>query len=155
MRVLQWNHAGDDDAIEIIIMGMEDEQVLLDIKNPPKDGQLYFDLTIVQHYIIAIDTSAPISWQFDLFNPKRIGEASASTIFGDGIHSVGVDIELGTYLNSDSSNGCYWARLSGFSGELKDVIANNFSYDVQIVTVSTADVGFESSRCGTWTRAGS
>ena len=50
---------------------------------------------------------------------------------------------------SDGSD-CYWERLSGFSGELADIIANDFGYDTQIVDIAPTDVGFRSSRCNTW-----
>ena len=78
--------------------------------------------------------------------------AGPATTFGDGVHVVGVDIAPGTYRGSPSGS-CYWARLSGFSGELDDIIANDNS-EAPIVTISASDVGFESSRCGTWTRIG-
>ncbi len=74
------------------------------------------------------------------------------TSFGSGTRIVGSGISPGTYQNSDSSSGCYWARLSGFSGELGDIIANGFDYSVQIVTIASSDAGFSSSGCGIWTR---
>jgi hypothetical protein len=70
--------------------------------------------------------------------------------FGDGTHIVGTDIDAGTYRNSDSSGGCYWERLSGFGGTLGEIIANNFSDHLQIVTINPTDVGFSSTDCGTW-----
>ena len=74
--------------------------------------------------------------------------------FGEGTYLVGPEISPGTYRNSDSSGGCYWARLSGFGGALKDIITNEFSYEAQIVSISPDDAGFETSRCGIWTRIG-
>ncbi|CCF86057.1 hypothetical protein [Nitrolancea hollandica] len=72
--------------------------------------------------------------------------------FSDGTYRVGVDIAPGTWRNSDSSSGCYWARLSGFSGELDDIIANEFTESLQVVEIRPSDTGFNTSRCGTWTR---
>ena len=79
--------------------------------------------------------------------PEPIGPA---TTFGDGIHIVGTDIESGTYRSSPPDS-CYWARLSGFSGDSDDIIANDNSV-APVVTIFATDIGFESSRCGTWTR---
>jgi len=79
------------------------------------------------------------------------------TEFGEGVYRVGVDILAGTYRKV-GNDSCYWARLSGFSGELADVIANDIANDnVQgpgIVTIQPSDNGFESTRCGIWTRVG-
>jgi hypothetical protein len=47
------------------------------------------------------------------------------------------------------SAGCYWERLWGFSGELGDIITNEFTYSQSIVTISSGDLGFRSERCGT------
>ena len=71
--------------------------------------------------------------------------------FGDGTYRVGEEIDPGTYAASGGSN-CYWARLSGFSGSLGDIIANGIGSPHPLVTISSSDVGFDSQRCGTWTR---
>jgi hypothetical protein len=76
---------------------------------------------------------------------------SATAPFGDGMYVVGVDIASGTWRNEGSS-GCYWARLSGFSGQFADIIANGLSDDPQIVTISASDAGFESHDCGMWSK---
>jgi len=75
----------------------------------------------------------------------------ASGCFGPGTFRVGTDIQPGTYQNSDSSAGCYWARLSGFGGTLGEIIANNLTYGIDTVTISSTDVGFTSQQCGIWT----
>lgn len=72
-----------------------------------------------------------------------------SASFGNGTHVVGSDIEPGTYRSSRTGS-CYWARLSGFSGELDDVIGNGNS-SPEIVTISASDAAFETSGCGQWT----
>jgi hypothetical protein len=77
--------------------------------------------------------------------------ASPTAPFGDGMYIVGVDIEPGTWRN-DGSSGCYWARLSGFSHEVNNIIANQYADTQQIVTIGQGDAGFESSGCGTWTK---
>jgi hypothetical protein len=78
--------------------------------------------------------------------------SSPTSPFGDGKFIVGTDIAPGTWRNSDSSGGCYWARLSGFGGTFGDLIANEFSSSIQVVTIAPGDAGFESSDCGTWTK---
>jgi len=78
--------------------------------------------------------------------------SSPTSPFGDGKFIVGTDIAPGTWRNSDSSAGCYWARLSGLGGTFGDVIANEFSSSIQVVTIAPGDAGFESSDCGTWTK---
>ncbi len=71
--------------------------------------------------------------------------------FGDGIYQVGKDIQPGTYRTRTGSPGCYYERLSGFSGSLSDIIANNNTDNPAIVTISATDKGFSSQNCGTWT----
>jgi hypothetical protein len=65
----------------------------------------------------------------------------------DGFFVVGKDIKPGTYRTTGS---CYWARLSGFGGELDDIIANDNSSGTAIVDIARGDVGFESNGCGGW-----
>jgi hypothetical protein len=71
--------------------------------------------------------------------------------FDDGIYVVGLDLQPGTY-SSSGNDGCYWARLSGFSATLDDIITNDIGDGQHVVTISASDVGFESSGCNTWTR---
>jgi hypothetical protein len=79
------------------------------------------------------------------------GIARISQSFGGGVWVVGRDIPPGLSPNTDSSGGCYWARLSGFGGTIDEIITNNLSNDIQTVRISSTDAGFESSRCGSWT----
>ena len=65
---------------------------------------------------------------------------------------VGGDIPAGTYRNLGFSSGCYWERLSGFSGEFSEIIANDFTNVGQIGEIKAEDAGFNSTAaCGTWT----
>ena len=57
-----------------------------------------------------------------------------------GVYAVGTDIKPGRYQLSGS---CYWARLSGFSGELADIIANDNTDGPFIVSILATDIGFE------------
>lgn len=76
---------------------------------------------------------------------------SPTAPFGDGVFIVGTDISAGTW-SAPGGSGCYWERLSGFSGELSDVIANDFGTTTPVVTISSSDVGFTSDGCGAWTK---
>ena len=69
---------------------------------------------------------------------------------------VGQQIQAAEYV-TDGQSGCYLERLRGFSGHLRDIIANgtNPAAGRQIVRISSSDEGFySSSECGTWSRLG-
>ena len=72
----------------------------------------------------------------------------------DGTFRVGEEIIPGTYVAPGMSDrACYWARLSGFSGAIEDIIENGVSGGGQvIVEIKATDVGFEPQACGHWTR---
>lgn len=75
------------------------------------------------------------------------------TSFGAGQYLVGTDILPGRYF-TDPSSGCYWERQSGLSGNISDVIANEFiGFNALqwIVDIAGSDRGFETdSECGRW-----
>ncbi len=72
--------------------------------------------------------------------------------FTDGTHEVKKDIQPGTYRTRAGMSGCYYARLSGFGGGVGDIISNDNTDDVAIVTIAPTDKGFKSTRCGTWVK---
>jgi hypothetical protein len=74
--------------------------------------------------------------------------------FGDGYWVVGTEVASGLWRNSDSSESCYWERLSGSSWEFSDIIANEFSTPIQTVQIGGGDQGFHSDDCGMWTYLG-
>ena len=74
-------------------------------------------------------------------------EIAEGTIPGDGIFLVGDDIAPGEYRSQSAD--CYWARLSGTSGEFEDIIANGNG--AAIVTIAESDYAFESRLCDEWT----
>ena len=76
---------------------------------------------------------------------------TSTTSFADGTYFGDTDIEPGTYRSSGSS-GCYYARLAGFNGGFENLIANEVTDAPSIVTIEPTDAGFQSRRCGTWTR---
>ncbi|MGC5628821.1 hypothetical protein ACPYO6_12070 [Georgenia sp. Z1344] len=80
-----------------------------------------------------------------------VEEEIDSASFGAGTHLVGTDIAPGTYRSTGTGDGCYWERLAGTSGELSDIIANDFTSNPgSIVTIAASDVAFSSNRCGSW-----
>lgn len=74
------------------------------------------------------------------------------TIPGSGIFLVGEDIEPGTYRGDGSSGTCYWARLSGTSGDFDELIANGLPEGPTVVTIAESDVAFETQGCADWVR---
>lgn len=79
-------------------------------------------------------------------------EVTTVVKIGDGTHVVGKDMEAGTYRTKPGSKDCYWSRTSGGGA----IIANDFigfAPDGVTVTVFGGE-GFESSRCGVWTKVG-
>ena len=70
----------------------------------------------------------------------------------EGTWLVGDEIPAGTYF-AEGGDACYWARLSGFGGELDDIIANDFGAGKQVVEITSTDAGFSSGGCGAWTSA--
>lgn len=77
-------------------------------------------------------------------------EQAANTV-GDGIWTVGVDIEPGTYRATDVSDDCYWAVLvSGTNGS--DIVDNGIPGGGNPTVTVREGQDFESSGCGDWTR---
>lgn len=81
-------------------------------------------------------------------NPQEQQEAVVVSSFGNGTHIVGTDIKAGTY-RSQSTRTCYWERLSGFGGQLDDIIANG-NNSPEIVTINASDNAFKTAGCGQW-----
>lgn len=73
------------------------------------------------------------------------------TFAGNGQYEVGRDIPKGLYWAESRSEGCYWERQSGFSGDIDDVITNGFRSDGNwIVEILGSDAGFFTDGCYTW-----
>lgn len=77
-------------------------------------------------------------------------EIAENTIPGSGTFLVGDDIQPGTYFTD--SDRCYWARLSGFTGQISDVISNGNTRGPAYVTILESDTAFETSRCTEWVK---
>ena len=85
--------------------------------------------------------------------PRR----GAQTNISPGMWVVGSQVAPGTYRADSAVPGCYWQRVSNFTGSaLSDtIIANAFlsSSGPQIITIASSDAGFSGNDlCGLWTR---
>lgn len=73
--------------------------------------------------------------------------------FRRGTQVVGEDVEPGIYetgiLGEGFFDGCYWERLSGFSGDFDDIIANNNVVVHDVVEIMDSDAAFDSD-CDAW-----
>ena len=78
--------------------------------------------------------------------------ASPTDSFDEGIYQVGVDIAAGTWINDGVGDLCYWARLSGFGGDVSEIIATYNREGQHIVTIEAGDSGFDSHDCGIWSK---
>ena len=97
-------------------------------------------------------TSGCVTWWMYPQYPKAIPLATPGQPFGPGMFMIGYEISPGRYVAS--GQGCYWARLRDFSGEIGSLITNDFVNGQTIVDIAPTDVGFTSSNCGTWTKIG-
>jgi hypothetical protein len=70
--------------------------------------------------------------------------------FGDGTHIVGADIQAGRYEALEPGDDCSWQRLSGLSGEYRDVLADGNPRHRTIIDVLDDDAAVVTSGCGTW-----
>lgn len=98
---------------------------------------------IAEGSIVPEGNNAPVV--FDKL--RNIGvEGIPNTLFG-GSHTVGTDVEPGTYVVFDVE-GCYWERLDA-NGEIID---NNFVSAAPRVqaTIRPGDFAFNSEGCGRW-----
>lgn len=97
--------------------------------------------------------SAPVT-----SGPAVPAAADTSPEISDGTYVVGVDIQPGVYRTAGSgyANGlpCYWARLSGTSGDLSEILANDNPHGLTTVTVKSSDRAFETHGCKPWQRIG-
>lgn len=72
-----------------------------------------------------------------------------------GMWIVGAQVSPGTYRADNSTSGCYWQRVSSFTGAVDAIIASAFvsGSGAQLVTIASTDAGFSgNAECGTWSR---
>lgn len=96
----------------------------------------------------ATETAAATPAQTEVATPTEAPEPEG---YDDGTWLVGEDIAPGRYRTTDASRTCYWARLSGLTGSLDDVLANDIgSGPSQVIDILDSDRAFDSNGCGTW-----
>jgi hypothetical protein len=76
-------------------------------------------------------------------------QATGNTI-GAGTYAVGVDMEPGVYRTT--GNVSYWERLSGFSGEFEEIIANGNPSGPFVIEIMESDKGFKTQGSGEWVK---
>jgi hypothetical protein len=65
----------------------------------------------------------------------------------EGTFIVGTDIGAGTW-SEPGGTGCYWARPSGFSGYVSDIILNDFGTISPVVTIFDSTLGLDLTVAG-------
>jgi hypothetical protein len=92
--------------------------------------------------------SSRCDWALITVDAIRLA-STTSTKIGSGQWIVGGEIAPGTYRTTAS--GCYYSRLSGFRGDIDDIIANGSTpTNGGIVEIAATDLSF-SSRCS-WSK---
>lgn len=79
----------------------------------------------------------------------------AQSFSGSGTYIVGVDIDAGTYRSGVGSSGsCYWARLSGLSVNLNEIITHKvIRGGSTVVEIKRSDYAFKTQHCAEWRRS--
>jgi hypothetical protein len=83
------------------------------------------------------------------FATMPTGSFTPSSIPGVGTFQLADGVQPGTY-QSLGSDSCHWARLSGLSGSLQDIIQLGNLPGPQTVTILPSDAAFTTEGCPTW-----
>ncbi|MGW9020661.1 DUF4190 domain-containing protein [Leucobacter chromiiresistens] len=83
---------------------------------------------------------------------SEVNEKIPATSFGDGTHSVGVDIVAGTYRNDVAGDMCYyfWKDGTGADAETLDM-GHVEEGGAATITVENGQA-FKTNQCGTWVK---
>lgn len=119
------------------------------------DGTLANELTFNGRTIVTILTSDKY-FQIDGcsgLTPLRKTSPTATAV-GDGTHAVGFHMMPGTYAayGATGDDSCYWAKLSGFTGDFDEILDNEYIDGRPARVTLTSGQGFDSRGCGTWRR---
>jgi hypothetical protein len=90
-------------------------------------------------------------WWTQIMEPPS---ASPGAPFGAGTWLVNQEIASGLWQNSDSSEGCRWARLASLDGAPGAITATGGGTSIVTIEINASDRAFDSSGCGTWSRVG-
>jgi len=108
-------------------------------------------LTVEIRPFDAAFSSDDCGWWSQILTPPS---ASPFDPFGPGTWLVNEEIAPGLWQNSDASEGCSWARLNKLDGEPSAITASGATDSLLTVEIVEADLAFDSTGCGTWTRIG-
>lgn len=122
--------AEDEESLEARASELDDREAALDEREAELESQAQADA--------------------DAAEEEESQGTSSGSIPGSGTFLIGEDIQPGTYRTEGDSGFCYWARLSGLSGELGDIITNDLPDGPGFVTIAETDVAFETTDCGEW-----
>jgi hypothetical protein len=112
-----------------------------------------YDAQVIAHNALRrAEAEAAFSICPDAPHAGVLKEVMTSAKVGDGNKVVGQTMEPGTYKTQPGSKDCYWSRNTG-GGDIIDNGFVGFAPDGVTVTVYPGE-GFESERCGTWTKIG-
>jgi hypothetical protein len=112
------------------------------------------DFDAAQWIVDILPTDAGFQTDPNCRSWSKTAALGAQSSITKGKWLVGSQVSPGTYRASAGS-GCYWERLSNFTGDNSAWIANEFasSAGTQLVTIASTDVGFSTnSECGAWTK---
>jgi hypothetical protein len=85
---------------------------------------------------------------------KQTGSPKTS-MSGDGMYKVGIDIQPGTYKSTGNAEGaCYWERSKDALHGLGSITGNDNVTGTALVTVRSSDAYFKSQGCGDWHKTG-
>ncbi len=104
------------------------------ISNENASGQFYVEVQPTDKYFKVDCEVTPL-------NDWPVPGEPLSEI-GPGMYLVGRDIAPGTYrgkAGTDVLSSCYWERLSGLSGDLNDLVANDNATGSYYVSVEASD----------------
>jgi hypothetical protein len=112
----------------------------------------YADEVVVNTAWRKAEAEAALAMCPDAPHVGLLREALTAVKIGDGNHTVGQNMEPGTYRTKPGIEDCYWSRNTGGG----NIIANDFvGFAPNGVTVTVyGGEGFESTRCGVWTKIG-
>ena len=108
------------------------------IANENATGQFYVEIQLSDKYF-------KVDCEITPLNDWPAPDEPLSEI-QQGMYLVGRDIDPGTYRDkagTDVMNSCYWARLSGLSGDFDHLITNENSSGSFFVTVQPSDLALK------------
>ncbi|WP_171163234.1 hypothetical protein [Streptomyces sp. I05A-00742] len=87
---------------------------------------------------------------------KKSGTPKSTTVSGNGMYRVGVDIAPGTYKSAGNKadGNCYWERAKDALHGTDSIEANENVTGNGIVTVTPRDAYFKTSGCTDWKKTG-